>query len=195
MDDSPIPKPRKRRSKAETMTSPQSTTPISYEQLRQYLFEITETIKRIKVQTGELADTRDQIRQIDRSLRGFNGEMGLLARFVILEQSMTGMIKEQIPEMLEDITSAVKEIVASRNELNTCKLHHDVDTQTAKAELDRLRREDQAHIDSEAKEEGKFGGRDWFRENASTLFMSAVTLILNALVMYFIVSRLIPPIP
>src|SRR3990172_3777450 len=169
MDDSPIPKPRKRRSKAETMTSPQSTTPISYEQLRQYLSEITETIKRIKVQTGE---------------------MGLLARFVILEQSMTGMIKEQIPEMLEDITSAVKEIVASRNELNTCKLHHDVDTQTAKAELDRLRREYQAHIDSEAKEEGKFGGRDWFRENASTLFMSAVTLILNALVMYFIFSSL-----
>ncbi len=173
------------------MTRPDKTptTPISYDQLQKFLHELSDTIGRVKIQTGELAQTKNQINELYRDLRGHDVEPGLIGRFVILERSLTDLVKEQIPKMLAAINTSVSQVNEAKNMLQTCQLHHDVDTQQVRGEIERLRAEYQAHLDAEKKEqekeekeEAKFGGREWFRQNASGLIMSAITTLVTALV-------------
>ncbi len=181
---------------------PPTHEPPSYEQLQTFLSDLSETIKRVKAQTGELKDTRDQIVAIDRALRGHDAEPGLIGRFVLLERSLTNLVEKQVPEMLVKIGASVQQVNEARDNLQACQLHHDLSTTEVKNDLARLRAEYQAHLDAEKKEqdreekeEAKFGGREWFRANASAILVSVFTLIVNAGVTALIVSRLFPHVP
>jgi hypothetical protein len=177
------------------MTAPN----LSYEQLQTFLAELNISIQRVKVQTGELKETREQIVTIDRALRGHNGEPGLIGRFIGLEKSLTNLVEKQIPEMLITIHGAVKSVDDAKDQLQVCQLHHEAKTQHVSGEIARLRDDYLKHLEDERKErerenkeEEKFGGREWFRANASALFIGMVTLVINAAVMWLIISRVFP---
>jgi hypothetical protein len=165
------------------MTAPN----LSYEQLQTFLAELNISIQRVKVQTGELKETREQIVTIDHALRGYNGEPGLIGRFLILEKSLINLVEKQIPGMLETIYGAVKSVDDAKDNLQMCQLRHESNTQQLKTELTGLRNEYLVHLDSERKErerenkeEEKFAGREWFRTNASGLLMDTVKMLIGA---------------
>jgi hypothetical protein len=185
------------------MNPPPDTPPLSYEQLERFLSELNTSIQRVKVQTGELAATREQISTIDRALRGHNGEPGLIGRFIYLEKSLTRLVDEQVPDMLATIGASVKAVDDAKSNLQACQLHHELNTQQVRNELARLRDEYLKHLEeekkakeTETKEEAKFGGREWFREHASDILVgvvkTAITVLITAAVTALVVSRVFP---
>jgi uncharacterized membrane protein YccC len=102
-----------------------------------------------------------------------------------LHDKLNVLVDRQLPDMLHAVQSAVEMAGKAGTEMQQCRIHHD-------AELARLRSEFEQHLKQEEKEEKRFGGREWFQENASSILLSAITLVINALITAYIVSRIVP---
>ena len=165
-------------------------------ELKSVIVALRDDLTRVKVQTGELVAAREQIAQIDRALRGHDGQRGLMERFSLLELSMETLIKTQIPALLEVIKTNTKTDI----DLHTSKSQ--LEYERLKTDIERLRTDYQVYVTQvgkdqvrEAREQTKFGGRDWFRDNASGLVIAVVTaLVMLTLsgVVQQIVSRIQP---
>lgn len=186
------------------------TPVIAYEQL---VADLTEAIKRAKAQTGDLDNAKKQIDGIDRALRGSNGEKGLFTRIELMEEALTRLAREQIPEVLEAVKCVIADVGSVRNEVGVVKgdlAAHKVQTENAigalRTHVDNsisdLRKDYEDHLKDEEEadkreqnDKAKFGGAEWFRQNASAILVAVIQLIITSSVTVYILSRFIPPTP
>lgn len=165
------------------------------EDLKSVIVSLRDDLNKVKVQTGELIAARQQIAEIDRALRGHDGQRGLMERFGLIEQSLELLVKTQIPALLETIRTG------SKNDIEICRANQQLEHERIKSDLERLRNEYQMFVTQSAlergreeKEHSKFGGRDWWRENTSGIIIAVIT----ALVILFgsgMVQKILSTIP
>lgn len=149
-----------------------------------------------KVQTGILDSTREQISSIERTLRGHNGDIGLVAKVDSLAEKLEALVEKHLPKMIADLTASRRsdfERFAANNELELLRmtqesikqrseLKEDIAEQTTelKIELDKLRREYDDHKKIENEQSTSFGGWKWFRDKFfETPLLLIITVILT----------------
>jgi len=146
--------------------------------LKSVVTSLKDDLNKVKVQTGELVSARQQIAEIDRALRGHDGQRGLMERFGLIEQAMDHLIKIQIPALVDVVKTSAK------TELEIHQAQQALEYERIKTDIDKLRLDYQIYVtqtgkeqEKEAKEETGFGGREWFRQNAAGILIAVITAL------------------
>jgi len=146
--------------------------------LKAVVTSLKDDLNKVKVQTGELVSARQQIAEIDRALRGHDGQRGLMERFGLIEQAMDHLIKIQIPALVDVVKTSAK------TELEIHQAQQALEYERIKTDIDKLRLDYQVYVaqagkeqEKENKEEAGFGGREWFRQNAAGILIAVITAL------------------
>ncbi len=161
---------------------------LTYEDMLGLFNDFKDEVKRFKVQTGELSDARKQIEAIDRMLRGYNGERGLVTAVDLLAAQVKALTSQQLPAMIAELKESRK------GDFERCQEHHDFELSKMRTELsdeiERLRTEyahHQKQEEDEEKQSAAFGGYKWFREK----FLEAPMMLILTIVGTIVVTQLL----
>lgn len=165
------------------------------EDLKSIIVALRDDLNKVKVQTGELVMARQQIAEIDRALRGHDGQRGLMERFSLIEQSLETLVKMQLPALLEALKTSAK------TDLEFCRANRMMEHETIKTDLEKLRMEYLLFVaqngkekEKEFKEQAKFGGREWWQSHTSSIVIAVIT----ALIVLFgsgVVEKIVNAVP
>ncbi len=161
---------------------------LTYEDMLGLFNDFKDEVKRFKVQTGELGTVRGEIGKINDALRGSNGDMGLIGRFGFFEKQLSVLLDQRLPEILEAVNAANERAEAAERGLDQCRSHHDLEALRLENEIKQLRLDYQAHETrqkeaqekeekSEEKDSARFGGAEWWRQNAASILISVITAL------------------